>query len=46
VVKLLLDAGADVDSKDEDGHTPFSLAKSRGHKGVMELLLGAGAERD
>ena len=44
VVKLLLGAGAKVDSKDDRyGQTPLSWAAENGHLEVVKLLLGAGA---
>jgi ankyrin repeat protein len=45
VVKLL--AGkADVDSKDESGRTPLSLAAENGHEAVVKLLLAGKADVD
>jgi ankyrin repeat protein len=37
VVKLLLEKGADVESKDEYGRTPWRAAKN-GHDAVVKLL--------
>lgn len=42
-VQLLLDKGADPKAKGQNGETPLSLAKKRGHNGVVELLIKAGA---
>jgi len=39
VAKLLLEKGADVDSKASDGQTPLSLAAANGHEDVVKLLL-------
>ncbi|NBR95459.1 MAG: ankyrin repeat domain-containing protein [Proteobacteria bacterium] len=39
VVKLLLDKGADVNSRLETGETALILAAQGGHKEVMELLI-------
>ena len=39
VVKLLLDKGADVDSKDKDGRTQLFLAMANGHEAVVKLLV-------
>jgi ankyrin repeat protein len=44
VVKLLLDAKADVNAKAEDDHTPLYLAASGGSKEVVALLLDRGAD--
>jgi ankyrin repeat protein len=38
VVKLLLQAGADIESKDIDGHTPLSMAAYNGHDAIVKLL--------
>ncbi|KAJ4857386.1 ankyrin repeats (3 copies) domain-containing protein [Trichoderma breve] len=39
VVKLLLEQGAEVDSKDNGEQTPLSLAAENGHETVVGLLL-------
>jgi ankyrin repeat protein len=45
VVKLLLEKGADMESKDaEYGQTPLSWAAESGHEAVIKLLLGEGAD--
>jgi len=44
VLRLLIDQGAEVDVRDQDGHTPLRWAARRGHKDVMELLLRRGAQ--
>ena len=45
VVKLLLEKGADVESKDRDyGQTPLSWAAEKGHEAVVKLLLEKGAD--
>ncbi|CZR52360.1 related to 2-5A-dependent ribonuclease [Phialocephala subalpina] len=45
VVKLLLDNGAELETKDSRiGRTPLSCAAERGHKAVVKLLLDQGAE--
>jgi casein kinase I family protein HRR25 len=45
VVQLLLDKGAELESKDiECGQTPLSYAAENGHKEVVELLLDNGAK--
>ena len=38
-VKALLDQGADVESKDESGKTPLSLAAENGHLDVVKFLV-------
>jgi ankyrin repeat protein len=37
-VKLLLEKGAELESKDGQGQTPLSLAAKNGHKAVVKLL--------
>jgi ankyrin repeat protein len=43
VVKLLLQAGANLESKDMFNRTPLSCAAYIGHEAVVKLLLEAGA---
>jgi len=44
-LKLLLDAGAATDFKDDDkGRSPFHKACERGHTGVVEELIKKGAD--
>ena len=42
-VKRLLDAGADVNAKDNDGRTPLYYARISDYAEVLKLLLAAGA---
>jgi ankyrin repeat protein len=44
VVKLLLEKGAELETKDVNDQTPLSLATERGHEAVVELLLKKGAK--
>jgi hypothetical protein len=44
LVKLLLDAGADIDAKNMIYYTPLLLASWKGYEGVVKLLLKAGVE--
>jgi ankyrin repeat protein len=44
IVRLLLDAGADVRPRDHRGLNAMSLAASRGHAEVVRLLLGKGSD--
>ncbi|XP_078689136.1 uncharacterized protein LOC144920681 [Branchiostoma floridae x Branchiostoma belcheri] len=43
LVLRLLEAGAEVDKTDKDGHTPLLLAANEGHGDVVQKLLKAGA---
>ena len=36
MVKILLDAGADVEHQNENGHTPLMEAASCGHIGMQD----------
>eukprot|EP00757_Euglenozoa_sp_SAG-D1_P022366 gene22366-8885_t len=44
VVKILLQAGADIEAKDQDGWTALLIACHNGHSDVVEMLLQAGAD--
>jgi hypothetical protein len=44
VVKLLLEKGAELETKDMHGWTPLSQATRNGHEAVVKLLLEKGAE--
>jgi ankyrin repeat protein len=44
VVKLLLEKGAELESKDKYGRTPLSYVAWNGHEAVVKLLLEKGAE--
>jgi len=43
-VKLLLEKGAELESKSNNGQTPLSWATERGHEAVVKLLLEKGVE--
>ena len=43
-VRALLDAGDDVNAKDEKGYTALMLAASSGHNEAVQVLLDAGAD--
>ena len=44
-MKLLLEKGTNLESKDHYGRTPLSLATEYGHKAVVKLLLEKGAKK-
>jgi ankyrin repeat protein len=44
IVKLVIDAGADVNSKDYEGWTPLHYAALRENSSAINLLLAAGAD--
>jgi len=44
IVELLIDNGADVNGKTDEGRTPLHWAAYSGHKEIAELLIGEGAE--
>ena len=43
-MKLLLEKGAELETKDKYGQTPLSWAAGNGHEAVVKLLLEKGAE--
>ncbi len=45
-VQALLDEGADVNARNEDGQTPLHIAAERGEIAVLEALLDRGANID
>jgi serine/threonine-protein phosphatase 6 regulatory ankyrin repeat subunit B len=45
IVKLLLDAGADVNAQDVRGRTASMWAEKKGHTELVELLKKAGAKK-
>jgi ankyrin repeat protein len=46
VVKLLLEEGVELETKDNNGLTPLSYAAAQGHEATVKLLLEKGAELD
>ena len=44
VVRLLLQHGADIHARDDEGRTPFMRATAKGHHKMMQLLLELGAQ--
>ena len=46
VVQLLIDAGADIETKDTDGLSPLRLGSTLGHLDVVKMLVEAGAGTD
>jgi ankyrin repeat protein len=44
-LRSLLDAGADIDSRDTDGRTALMLATLNGRLDAVQLLLAHGADR-
>ena len=43
VVEVLIDAGADIDGKDEKGRSPLLWASKRGAPNIVKILVKAGA---
>jgi len=46
IAELLIAAGADVNAKDQYGHTPLYTATVFGHQEIVELLIENGADVD
>jgi ankyrin repeat protein len=44
LIRLLLDHGANPNTRKNDGATPLSIAQGKGYKDVIELLKKAGAK--
>jgi len=44
VARDLIEAGADVNAKDNDGFTPLSICAEKGHLNVARALIEAGAD--
>ena len=44
VVKLLIEKGADVNSRNDTGGTALMFASGRGHTEVAQLLIEVGAK--
>ena len=44
VCQVLIDAGADIETKDEDGRSPLHVASSYGNLGIVRMLGKAGAD--
>jgi ankyrin repeat protein len=43
IVRLLVEAGANVNIADRDGATPLAHAKRSGYSGMVRILSAAGA---
>ena len=46
MVRILCEAGADLESGGRDGSTPLSVASQNGHVNVVRILIAAGANLD
>jgi ankyrin repeat protein len=44
-LKLMLEKGAELESKDDYGRTPLSHAAENGHGAVVKLLMEWGAKK-
>ncbi|KDQ17156.1 hypothetical protein BOTBODRAFT_84523, partial [Botryobasidium botryosum FD-172 SS1] len=45
IMRVLLDAGADLEAKDDHGDTPLSLASKNGRASSVRFLLDRGANQ-
>ncbi|KAL6826712.1 ankyrin repeat-containing domain protein [Trichoderma sp. SZMC 28015] len=46
IVRLLIESGADIESKDKEGFTPLMFAVESGHRTIVERLLTKGADTE
>ncbi|TNN55928.1 Protein fem-1 C [Liparis tanakae] len=46
VASILLECGADMNSRDEDDNSPLHIAASNGHPDIMNLLISCGTHFD
>jgi ankyrin repeat protein len=46
IVRMLLRFGANINAQDNNGNTPLHIAASRGHIGVVQVLVEAGANKE
>ena len=44
LIKLLIEAGANVNAKENDGRTPLMCAADKGHSEIVKLLIENGAD--
>ncbi|KAK5635619.1 hypothetical protein RRF57_011331 [Xylaria bambusicola] len=44
IVQLLVEKGADIESKDSIGRTPLLWAAEEGHQEIVQLLVEKGAD--
>lgn len=44
MVRLLLEKGSDIESRDGNRRTPLGCAAMEGHEDVVKLLLGKGSD--
>ncbi len=44
IAQMLINAGANLNARDENGYTPLHLAAQRGFKKIFDLLVKAGAD--